>query len=145
MKRWPREAPAGSKGVYRTGETNLMGVLVSSATGKTLSAYLSEKVWKPFGMEADGVWMLGPTGHEISGCCVSARLRDYARFGLFILGGGVAGGETVLPDDWLAAATTKQRSEARRVGKECVSTGRSRLSRYTYKQNDKPYRYKQTQ
>src|SRR3546814_7286171 len=108
MKRWPREAPAGSKGVYRTGETNLMGVLVSSATGKTLSAYLSEKVWKPFGMEADGVWMLGPTGHEISGCCVSARLRDYARFGLFILGGGVAGGETVLPDDWLAAATTKQ-------------------------------------
>src|SRR3546814_12712140 len=59
-------------------------------------------------MEADGVWRLGPTGHEISGCCVSARLRDYARFGLFILGGGVAGGETVLPDDWLAAATTKQ-------------------------------------
>src|SRR3546814_197705 len=108
MKRLPREAPAGSKWVYKTGETNLIGVLVSSATGKTLSAYLSEKVWKPFGMEADGVWMLGPTGHEISGCCMSARLRDYARFGQFILGGGVAGGEKVLPDDWLAAATTKQ-------------------------------------
>ena len=108
MKRLPREAPAGSKWVYKTGETNLIGVLVSSATGKTLSAYLSEKVWKPFGMEADGVWMLGPTGHEISGCCMSARLRDYARFGLFILGGGVAGGQKVLPDDWLAAATTKQ-------------------------------------
>src|SRR3546814_7512538 len=59
-------------------------------------------------MEADGVWMLGPTGHEISGCCMSARLRDYARFGQFILGGGVAGGEKVLPADWLAAATTKQ-------------------------------------
>src|SRR3546814_8134296 len=72
------------------------------------SDLLSEKVWKPFGMEADGVWMLGPTGHEISGCCMSARLRDYARFGQFILGGGVAGGEKVLPDDWLAAATTKQ-------------------------------------
>src|SRR3546814_8726346 len=66
MKRLPREAPAGSKWVYKTGETNLIGVLVSSATGKTLSAYLSEKVWKPFGMEADGVWMLGPTGHERS-------------------------------------------------------------------------------
>ncbi|BBB12134.1 beta-lactamase [Sphingopyxis sp. FD7] len=108
MKNLPREAPAGSKWVYKTGETNLIGVLVSSATGKTLSEYLSEKVWKPFGMEQDAVWMLGPTGHEISGCCISASLRDYARFGQFILNGGVAGGVKVLPDDWLASATTKQ-------------------------------------
>jgi CubicO group peptidase (beta-lactamase class C family) len=108
MRKLPREAPAGSKWVYKTGETNLIGVLVSSATKKTLSAYLSEKVWKPFGMEQDGVWMLGSTGHEISGCCVSASLRDYARFGQFILGGGMAGGKPVLPDDWLASATTKQ-------------------------------------
>jgi CubicO group peptidase (beta-lactamase class C family) len=108
MKTLPREAPAGSKWVYKTGETNLIGVLVSSATGKTLSAYLSEKVWRPFGMEQNAVWMLGPTGHEISGCCLSASLRDYARFGEFILADGVAGGQTVLPDDWLAAATTKQ-------------------------------------
>lgn len=108
MKTLPREAPAGSKWVYKTGETNLIGVLVSSATGKTLSDYLSEKVWKPFGMEQDAVWMLGPTGHEISGCCLSASLKDYARFGEFILNGGVAGGQKVVPDDWLPAATTKQ-------------------------------------
>jgi len=108
MRKLPREAPAGSKWVYKTGETNLIGVLVSSATGKSLSAYLSEKVWKPFGMERDAIWMLGATGHEISGCCISATLRDYARFGMFILGGGVAGGKMVLPDDWLAHATTKQ-------------------------------------
>lgn len=108
MRKLPREAPAGGKWVYKTGETNLIGVLVSSATKKTLSAYLSEKVWKPFGMEQDGAWMLGSTGHEISGCCLSASLRDYARFGQFILGGGVAGGKPVLPDGWIAAATTKQ-------------------------------------
>lgn len=108
MKTLPREAPAGSKWVYKTGETNLIGVLVSSATGKSLSDYLSEKVWGPYGMEQDAVWMLGATGHEISGCCVSASLKDYARFGQFILGGGVAGGKQVLPDGWLAAATTKQ-------------------------------------
>jgi CubicO group peptidase (beta-lactamase class C family) len=108
MRKLPREAPAGSKWVYKTGETNLIGVLVSSATKMTLSAYLSEKVWKPFGMEQNAVWMLGSTGHEISGCCLSASLRDYARFGQFILGGGVAGGKPVLPDGWLASATTKQ-------------------------------------
>lgn len=108
MKTLPREAPAGTKWVYKTGETNLIGVLVSSATGKTLSDYLSEKIWKPFGMEADGIWMLGRTGHEIAGCCISARLRDYARLGMFILGGGKAGGQQVLPKDWIGQATTKQ-------------------------------------
>ena len=72
MRKLPREAPAGTKWVYKTGETNLIGVLVSSATKKTLSSYLSEKVWAPFGMEQDASWLLGSTGHEISGCCIQA-------------------------------------------------------------------------
>ena len=108
MRKLPREVPAGSKWVYKTGETNLIGVLVSSATKKTLSAYLSEKVWKPYGMESDAVWMLGSTGHEISGCCFSATLRDYARVGEFMLGGGMAGGNPVFAPDWIAQATNKQ-------------------------------------
>jgi CubicO group peptidase (beta-lactamase class C family) len=108
MRKLPREAPAGTKWVYKTGETNLIGVLVSQATKKTLSQYLSEKVWAPFGMEQDGSWLLGATGHEISGCCIQASTRDYARFGLFMLKGGVAGGKQVLPDGWIAAATTQQ-------------------------------------
>lgn len=108
MRKLTREAPAGTKWVYKTGETNLIGVLVSSATKKKLSDYLSEKIWAPFGMEQDASWLLGTTGHEISGCCIQASTRDYARMGLFMLGGGMAGGKAVLPDDWIAAATTKQ-------------------------------------
>lgn len=108
MRTLPREAPAGEKWVYKTGETNLIGVLVSEATGKPLAEYLSEKVWAPFGMEQDATWLLGSTGHEISGCCVQASTRDMARFGLFVMGGGIAGGEQVVPDGWFAAATTKQ-------------------------------------
>ena len=108
MRKLPREAPAGTKWVYKTGETNLIGVLVSKATGKKLSDYLSEKVWAPFGMEQDGSWLLGSSGHEISGCCIQASTRDYARFGMFILGGGVVNGKTILPDGWIASATTKQ-------------------------------------
>src|SRR3546814_14771393 len=107
MRKLPREAPAGYKWVYKTGETNLIGVLVSEATGRPLSEYLSEKVWKPFGMEQDATWLLGPTGHEISGCCVQAATRDMARFGLFVMGGGF-------------------RSDERRGGKECVSMCRCR-------------------
>ena len=60
MKRLPRDVPAGSKWLYKTGETNLIGVLVSEATGKTLSDYLSEKIWKPYGMEKDAFGWLEP-------------------------------------------------------------------------------------
>lgn len=108
MRKLPREAPAGEKWVYKTGETNLIGVLVSEATGRPLAEYLSEKVWKPFGMEQDATWLLGSTEHEISGCCVQAATRDMARFGLFVMGGGVAGGRQVVPEGWFAEATTKQ-------------------------------------
>ncbi|MDZ4308015.1 serine hydrolase [Allopontixanthobacter sp.] len=108
MKTLPREAPAGTKWVYKTGETNLIGVLVSEATGKPLAEYLSEKVWAPLGMEQDATWLLGSTGHEISGCCVQASTRDFARFGQFIADGGVVGGKRIVPDDWLAQATVKQ-------------------------------------
>ncbi len=108
MRNLKREAPAGEKWVYKTGETNLIGVLVSEATGKTLSEYLTEKVWKPYGMETNAVWMTGSTGHEIAGCCISATLHDYARFGLFMLGGAKANGASIVPDDWMGKATTSQ-------------------------------------
>jgi CubicO group peptidase (beta-lactamase class C family) len=108
MRKLPREAPAGQKWVYKTGETNLIGVLVSEATGKPLAEYLSEKVWQPFGMERDATWLLGSTGHEISGCCIQAATRDMARFGLFVMGGGKAGGAQVVPEDWFASAAGKQ-------------------------------------
>jgi CubicO group peptidase (beta-lactamase class C family) len=86
----------------------LIGVLVSAATKKNLSEYLSEKVWTPFGMEQDASWLLGSTGHEISGCCIQASTRDFARFGVFIMGGAQINGKSILPDDWLAQATNKQ-------------------------------------
>ena len=108
MRDLPREAPAGEKWVYKTGETNLIGILVSEATGKPLADYLSEKVWVPFGMQQDATWLLNNSDNEISGCCIQAATRDMARFGLFMIGGGVAGGEAVLPEGWIEAATTKQ-------------------------------------
>lgn len=108
MRKLKREVPPGTKWVYKTGETNLIGVLVTSATKKNLSDYLAEKVWRPFGMEQNASWLLGSTSHEISGCCMQASTRDFARFGLFMLAGGRAAGKSVLPDGWIAAATTKQ-------------------------------------
>jgi CubicO group peptidase (beta-lactamase class C family) len=92
-----------------SGDTELIGVLLTQATGKTLSAYLSEKIWKPYGMEESAYWDLTPSGVERSGGGLSVTLRDYARFGQFILDGAkVPGGTSIVPPDWMAHATTKQ-------------------------------------
>ncbi|MBA2921220.1 serine hydrolase [Sphingomonas sp. MAH-20] len=101
LRTLPREAPPGTKWVYKTGETNLIGVLVQAATGKTLTGYAEEKIWRPFGMESDLFWMVDASGRDIGGCCLSAAMRDYARIGLFALGGG----KGVVPDGWFADAT----------------------------------------
>jgi CubicO group peptidase (beta-lactamase class C family) len=103
-----REAEPGTKWVYKTGETNLIGVLVRRATGKPLSRYLSEKIWGPYGMEADAYWQIDEGGQEIGGCCLSATLRDYGRIGQFMLDGGKAGGRDVVPAGWIADATRAQ-------------------------------------
>lgn len=108
MRQFGRAFAPGEKWVYKTGETNLVGVLVSEATGMSLSRYLSEKIWRPYGMEQPAYWELDVSGAEMGGCCLSATLRDYARFGQFILAGAKIGGRVVVPRDWLAFATRKQ-------------------------------------
>jgi CubicO group peptidase (beta-lactamase class C family) len=108
MRRLPREAPPGPKWVYKTGETMLVGVLIQKATGKTLAQYLSQKIWRPYGMQEDAYWEVDAGGGNIGGCCVSAALRDYGRVGQFLLDGGRAGGKQVLPTWWIKRATSKQ-------------------------------------
>ena len=108
MRQLPRAAPPGTRWLYSTGETNLVGTLVQQATQKSLAAYLAEKVWVPAGMEQQATWLLSKTGQEIGGCCVQAAARDYARLGLFILNGAQVNGHSIVPDDWWAQATTKR-------------------------------------
>ncbi|MDB5450527.1 MAG: beta-lactamase, partial [Phenylobacterium sp.] len=90
LRRLPRAHPPGTTFNYNTGETDLVGVLVSNAVGKSLSDYASEKLWKPYGMARDAVWVTDPGGHERGVCCISMTLRDYARVGQFVLDGGKA-------------------------------------------------------
>jgi CubicO group peptidase (beta-lactamase class C family) len=108
MRKLPRAAPAGTRWLYSTGETNLVGTLVQQATKKPLATYLAEKVWGPAGMEQQATWLLSKTGNEIGGCCVQAASRDYARMGQFILNGAMVNGQSIVPDGWWAEATTKR-------------------------------------
>lgn len=85
MRRLPRAVEAGKVWNYSTGESHLLGVLVARVTGKRMAEYLSEKVWVPYGMEDDAFWMVDWSQNDLGGCCISSRLRDYARFGMFML------------------------------------------------------------
>jgi CubicO group peptidase (beta-lactamase class C family) len=106
MRQLPRVAPAGTRWHYSTGETNLVGILLNQATRKPLATYLSEKIWVPAGMEYPATWILSKTGQEISGCCIQASPRDFARVGQFILNGAMVKGTSIVPDGWLAEATS---------------------------------------
>ena len=108
MKTLDRAHPPGEVWNYSTGETNLIGILVREATGRDLADYLSEKIWMPYGMQQDATWLLNEDGSEISGCCIQAATRDFARFGQFILEGGKIDGEDILPEGWITQATTKR-------------------------------------
>jgi CubicO group peptidase (beta-lactamase class C family) len=108
LRKLPRAHEPGTVFNYNTGETDLVGVLVSKAVGEPLAQYASEKIWKPYGMEQDAVWMVDPGDQERGGCCVSMTLRDYARLGLFIFNGGKANGKPVVPPWWVEEATKRQ-------------------------------------
>ena len=108
LRKLPRAHAPGTTWNYNTGETDLVGVLVSKATGESLAQYASEKIWKPCGMERDGIWMTDPGGQERGGTGISMTLRDYARLGLFIEGGGTANGQRIVPRGWVAEATRRE-------------------------------------
>jgi len=59
-------------------------------------------------LSADGEWLLNEGGKEIGGCCISARVRDYALFGQLAMNGGKIDGTSIVPDGWFAKAGTKQ-------------------------------------
>jgi CubicO group peptidase (beta-lactamase class C family) len=115
----PRAAEPGTRWNYSTGETHVVGALVRAAVGRPLAEYLSERIWAKFGMESDATWWLeSPNGLEVGGSGLSATLRDYGRLGLFLLGGGKAGSEQVLPLNWV-----KEAGSPKSVGGRMVDYG----------------------
>jgi CubicO group peptidase (beta-lactamase class C family) len=107
ISRLPRAASPGSVWNYSTGETHIAGALVQAAVGRPLADYLSDRIWAKFGMESDATWWLeSPNGLEVGGSGLSATLRDFGRFGLFLLGDGIAADERILPIGWVHEAGT---------------------------------------
>jgi CubicO group peptidase (beta-lactamase class C family) len=109
MRTLTRAGEPGTVWNYNTGETQVVGELIHAAVKRPVAQYLSERIWSKFGMESDATWWLeSPNGQEIGGSGLSATLRDYGRFGLFFMNGGVVEGEKILPENWITEAANSK-------------------------------------
>jgi CubicO group peptidase (beta-lactamase class C family) len=102
-----RAAPSGTRFSYASAETQVLGLVLRSAVGRPVAAYLEEKVWQPMGAEADATWLIDRSGQEVTFCCLNAVLRDYARLGLLLAHEGNWRGRQLIPAAWIVDATTK--------------------------------------
>ncbi len=124
-----RGGDPGEKFNYSTLDTSVLGCILEKAVGMTGSQYMSEKLWKPAGMERDGFWIMdGPdsVGREFFGGGFNATLRDYGRFGLLMLNKGMANGKQVVPAAWIKEATVPEEEN------EAVAEGRALGYKYQW-------------
>lgn len=101
-----RERPPGTHFSYASIETEVLGLVLSHATHMSVAQYTSERIWKKMGMESDASWGRDATGQNITYCCVSATLRDWARLGLMLAYDGKWNGQQIVPRDWVLQATS---------------------------------------
>lgn len=92
---------------YRSGDTQLLSLIVEKATGKNLSEYASESIWSKIGAEHDALWCLDrENGVEKAFCCFNSNARDFARFGQLLLNNGQWSGLQIVPLEYLKESFT---------------------------------------
>lgn len=94
----------GKEFIYKSGDTQLLAMVLEKATGQTLAAYVSEYFWKPMGAENDALWQIDHKGDGIekSYCCFTSGARDFARFGKLYKDFGKWKGEQILDSTFVA-------------------------------------------
>lgn len=97
--------PPGSGFTYNSAAVHLLGVIVEQAVGEPLAAYAERVLFDPIGI--DGVaWEPLSDGYVNGGSGLDITARDLARFGQLYLQDGVSGRNRLLPEGWVAAATS---------------------------------------
>jgi CubicO group peptidase (beta-lactamase class C family) len=107
IKNWKtRAGPPGKAMSYNELGPITLTHVVRRATGKSLSAYAEEVLWKPMGAEAEASWAADSKGVEFGCIGFSATLRDWGRLGLVMANDGQYNGRRILPREWLMKTTT---------------------------------------
>jgi len=88
---------------YKSGDTQLLGLLLEKATGQSLSDYASTKLWQPLGAEHPALWSTDKEqGHIKAYCCFNSNVRDFARIGKLMLDSGKWNGTSIIDSAYWA-------------------------------------------
>lgn len=100
------ERTPGTYNKYVSMDTHVLGMILVKATGKSLTEYLQEKLWKPIGAEFDAYWIVDAAGMEMALGGINATLRDYAKIGRLYLNKGNWNDKQIVPSAWFEASTS---------------------------------------
>ncbi len=113
LSRLKRKRPAGEAFYYASIDTQVLAAVVEKSTGRSISEYLEEKIWRPLGMESDATWCTDNYGNQIGFVLLNATLRDYAKFGRLYLNGGSWQGRQIVSKRWVEESTRPGRDDLR--------------------------------
>ncbi|GAC21521.1 serine hydrolase domain-containing protein [Paraglaciecola arctica] len=105
-----REREPGTYHHYVSIDTQVLGMVLTRATGQSLSHYLSEKIWQPLGMEYKAFWLADDDGMELALGGLNVSLRDYAKLGWLYLNQGtwtdnLNHTQQIVPKQWVIDST----------------------------------------
>jgi len=100
----PERVP-GTYNRYNSADTQALGMLVSRATGRSLTQYMQEKLWEPLGTESDAYWIIDDFDVEMAFAGLNATARDYAKIGELFRNKGSWFGKQIVSEDWVTNAT----------------------------------------
>ncbi len=100
------ESEPGTKLHYVSINTHVLAMIIVRTTGKGLSEYLEEKLWRPMGMEYSAYWLCDDSGMELALGGLNITLRDYAKIGQIFLNQGAWKGVQIVPKEWVLASVT---------------------------------------
>ena len=90
---------------YHSSCTQLLAFVVERGTGKTISEYVSEKLWKPMGSKHPALWNTDKEGgNEKAFCCLNSNARDFSRIGKLYMNYGNWNGNQILDSSYVKEA-----------------------------------------
>ena len=103
---------------YLSGNTQLLGMIITKAVGQSLSAYFTEHFWQPMGAKEDALWQLDSeeNGMEKAYCCFASNARDFARMGKLYKDNGEWNGTQLLDSAFIALSTRPRFEESPEYG-----------------------------
>ena len=96
----------GTVNHYVSINTHVLGMVLTQATGRSITDYMQEKLYNPLGMEYDGLWIIDGHGMEMALGGLNLTLRDFAKLGSLYLHDGTFNGQQIVPASWVADSRT---------------------------------------